>query len=329
MSESPVTEAPTGTPASGVRFSPASVRAVESIERRLIASSASAGWTSVLVDHHTVTPGPGGNLVEVPATPDQTVVVVVSGWQEIEVLGRGSPRRAAYRAGTSGLTPPGVAERLRRLPSPGGSPVEKVNVYLPAALVAEVADHYRRAGARPRTDLLSILARQDRATSDAVVALARGAAAGAVNLYGQAGALWLATHLLGPDLGSSASTRDRRVPAPLLQRRLHAVLELMEYHHADDLTLERLAAEAAVSKFHLVRLFRRATGTTPHAHLVRVRLAAARTMLLETDLSVGQVAARCGFPRANHFSTAFKARFGASPTELRARIEPARPGGGR
>jgi len=215
-------------------------------------------------------------------------------------------------------------------PTPaGGDRADLLHVYLPAELMAEVADHYRRAGARPRTDRLSTLARQDRTTSDAVVALARAAAAGAADLYGQAGTLWLATHLLVPDPRSSATTRDRRVPGPLLQRRLHAVLDLMESHHADDLTLERLAAEAAISKFHFVRLFRQATGTTPHAHLVRVRLAAAHTLLMETDLSVGQVSARCGFPRANHFSTAFKTRFGASPTELRARPGPARPGGGR
>lgn len=58
----------------------------------------------------------------------------------------------------------------------------------------------------------------------------------------------------------------------------------MEVHYAEDLTLERLAAEASVSKFHFIRLFRRATGTTPRVRLAHVRLAAARTMLLETDL---------------------------------------------
>lgn len=308
-----------------MRFSPASVWAVGAIERRVIASSATAGWTSVLVDHHTVSPD--GNVVEVPATPDLTLVVVVDGQQQIEVLGRGPTRRAVYRAGTSGLTPPGVAERLRRLPGPGGGPVEKINAYLPARLVAEVADHYRRAGQRPRTDRLSTLAAHDRTTTDAVLALARAAAAGAGDLYGQAGALWLVTHLLSPEVRPTAAGRDGAEAGALPRHRLREVLDLMGSHYGEDLTLERLAAEAAVSKFHFVRLFRQATGSTPHAHLVHLRLAAARALLLESDLSVGQVSARCGFPRANHFSTAFKTRFGASPTELRAGL--VRHDGGR
>lgn len=306
-------------------FSPASVRSLGSIERRVIASSLAAGWTSVLVDHHTV--NPGGDLVELPATPDLTLAVVVGGWQEIEVVSRGRARRAVYRAGTSGLTPPGAGEVLRRLPGPVGGPAEKINVYLPADLVAEVADHHRRAGARPRTDHLSTLACQDRTAAEAALSLARAAATGAPDLYAQAGAMWLATHLVFSLSHPSATAHERRAPGPLLQRRVHAVLDLVETHYAEDLTLDRLAAEAGVSKFHLVRLFRQATGTTPHAHLARVRLDAARVMLLETDLSVGQVSARCGFSRPNHFSTAFRARFGCAPTELRAGVRPREPWG--
>lgn len=326
MSESLSIDTPVRIRPRMARFSPASVRAVESIERQVIASSVAAGWTSVLVDHHTVRPE--RNLVEVPATPDQTVVVVVRGCQEIEVLGRGSARRAIYRAGTSGLTPPGVAERLRRLPGPDGGPVEKVNVYLPAQLMAEVADHYRATGVRPRADPLSSSACQDRTTADTVVALARAAAVGTADLYAQAGALWLATHLISSGPHSLVANRDRRGPGRLLQRRLQAVLDLMESHYGDDLTLKRLAAEASVSEFHFVRLFRKSTGNTPHANLVHLRLEAARTMLAETDLSVGQISARCGFSRANHFSTAFKARFGCTPTQFRAGLAAAvRPAG--
>lgn len=310
-----------------MHFSPASVRAVEAIGRRSIVSSTAAGWSSVLVDHHTVSPD--GDVVETLPTSDQTLVVVVSGRQEIEVLGPGRARRAAYHAGTSGLTPPGTAQRLRRLPGAGGGRVEKINVYLPAALMAEVAEHYRRAGSPLRSVRLSALACQDRTTTEAVLALARGAAAGAADLYGQAGALWLATHLLSPDPHPPAAAPGSDGPRPLLERRLREVLNLMEVHYAEDLTLERLAAEASVSKFHFIRLFRRATGTPPHAHLAQVRLAAARTMLLETDLSVAQISARCGFARANHFSTAFRARFGCSPTDLRAGVGPAGPGRSR
>lgn len=161
---------------------------------------------------------PNGDVVETLPTPDQTLVVVVSGRQGIEVLGPGRARRAAYHAGTSGLTAPGTAQRLRRLPGAGGGLVEKVNVYLPAALMAEVAEHYRTAGSQLRSVRLSTLACQDRTTTEAALALARGAAAGATDLYGQAGALWLATHLLSPDPHPSAATHGSDGPGPLLGR---------------------------------------------------------------------------------------------------------------
>ena len=93
----------------------------------------------------------------------------------------------------------------------------------------------------------------------------------------------------------------------------------MTLHFADALSLEQLAAEAGVSKFHFTRLFRTATGSTPNAFLLQLRMETACRMLSSTDLPIGVVALRCGYVRAEHFSAAFVKRFGESPSSYRAR----------
>ena len=295
--------------------SPASRACLRAIGCTPIVSSDVAGWTSVLVDHHAV--GPGESVVEVPPTPDQTVVVLVRGEQEIEVLNGGTRRRAVYRPGTVGLTAGGRGDRLRRRVREG-TPTEKVNLYLPAATVEEVAEHHRRAGQRAAPAVLQHPGARDPLVLQTVLALVSAAGRGAPDLYGQVAALWLATHLLSGGVGGRAERwSEGRSAGVLTPPRLAAVLETVEERYAEPLSLDDLAAQAGISKFHFGRLFRRAMGTTPHAHLVAVRLDAAADLLTSTDLGVAQVAARCGFASASHFTTVFAARRGSPPTRYR------------
>lgn len=75
-----------------------------------------------------------------------------------------------------------------------------------------------------------------------------------------------------------------------------------------------------MSKFHFVRLFRAAVGETPVAYLARLRLDAAGRLLRDTDLTVVEVAAACGYPRVTHLGTAFQRHAGRTPTAFRAAV---------
>jgi transcriptional regulator GlxA family with amidase domain len=79
---------------------------------------------------------------------------------------------------------------------------------------------------------------------------------------------------------------------------LSDVLAWMLEHLAEDLTVDRLAARAAMSPRTFARRFRDTTGTTPAAWLNRQRLQRARELLERTDLPVEQVAARAGYGSA-------------------------------
>jgi AraC family transcriptional regulator len=100
---------------------------------------------------------------------------------------------------------------------------------------------------------------------------------------------------------------------------LARVLELMSARLAEPLTLDELAAEAGISKFHFVRQFKLSVGMTPHALLATLRFDAARTLLSGTDLGVGIIASRCGYARGSQLNAVFAKRLGMAPLAWRRR----------
>lgn len=105
---------------------------------------------------------------------------------------------------------------------------------------------------------------------------------------------------------------------PCLDPRLARILAYIDRHYADPLTLDKLAKEAGISKYHFVKLFRQVAGQTPIAYVANVRLERARHLLCTTEMSVSEVASTCGYARATHFSAAFSGRYGISPSKMRA-----------
>lgn len=98
------------------------------------------------------------------------------------------------------------------------------------------------------------------------------------------------------------------------------VVEWIETHLAEDLTVEVLAARAHQSTRTFARRFRDATGTTPAAWVARQRLVRAQRLLESTDLPVDEVARSVGFGQAavlrHHFTTVL----GTSPQAYRRRF---------
>ena len=281
------------------------------------ASSASVGWTSVLIDCHRVEPQ--DEAFETHPTPDHTLVVMTRGEQRLDVLKGGTWQGVAYRTGTIGLTPPDDTVRLRRFVRANPRAFEKANLYVPQAFLHDAAELYGRAGQPRRAPAFRHSVLDDPLIAQTVFALVRAMNAGASDLYAQSAMHWLAVHLLSVNGVTGDVRDDGRCPGFLTDRRLGRVVDYMHAHLGDDLTLERLAGEAGISKFHFARLFREATGTTPHAFLVRLRLDAGMLLLRTSDLAVKEIAARCGFLRVSHFGTAFAKHTGLSPTAFRRR----------
>jgi transcriptional regulator GlxA family with amidase domain len=91
-------------------------------------------------------------------------------------------------------------------------------------------------------------------------------------------------------------------------------------HLGEDLSVDRLAAAAHLSRRTFVRAFRMATGSTPAAWVRSRRLDEARLLLESTELPVEQVAAHCGFGNAVTLRQNFAEAFGSTPSSYRKRF---------
>lgn len=116
---------------------------------------------------------------------------------------------------------------------------------------------------------------------------------------------------------STIAASTRAAPHSLAPRRLQRVLDFIDANLADDLELDDLASVAGSSRFHFSRAFRDATGFPPYRYLVHRRIDSAKTLLLQGDLSIDQVAAQCGFKSSAQFAVMFKQFFGTTPSRFR------------
>jgi AraC family transcriptional regulator len=88
----------------------------------------------------------------------------------------------------------------------------------------------------------------------------------------------------------------------------------------EPLTLDAIAAEAGVSRFTLLRLFKRAYRETPLKRLTRLRMEEAQRRLKDGRETITETAFACGYENPAHFATAFRRVVGVSPSEFRSAI---------
>lgn len=99
--------------------------------------------------------------------------------------------------------------------------------------------------------------------------------------------------------------------------KLLSVISTMERNLEEPLSRAQLAREAGLSTRQLERLFRKYLSRSPARYYLELRLNRARLLLLQTNLSVIDVALACGFVSASHFSKCYRDFFGRTPRKER------------
>ena len=102
-----------------------------------------------------------------------------------------------------------------------------------------------------------------------------------------------------------------------LYKQLSRAMDLIRSSEGQELSLDMLSAEACLSKYHFLRLFRSAYGHSPHQYIQEQRIHKARTLLSRSDTPVGDVADLLGFENSQSFSRLFTQRMGVSPSQYR------------
>ncbi|PVZ66325.1 helix-turn-helix domain-containing protein [Pelagibaculum spongiae] len=101
--------------------------------------------------------------------------------------------------------------------------------------------------------------------------------------------------------------------APSVLRKL---TDYIDQYLDQKLTVTELAQVAQLSEYHLCRMFKQSTGQTLQQFVMQQRLETAKTLLLQGNLSVQQVALNCGFSSASHFSKRFSQKYQKTPNKI-------------
>jgi AraC-like DNA-binding protein len=99
---------------------------------------------------------------------------------------------------------------------------------------------------------------------------------------------------------------------------LSKVIEFMEANVGSDITLDSIAKLVDLSPRHLRRVFLAATGVGPSEMFTNIRLERAARDLRHSRKSVTEISLDCGFSQPQHFATAFRRKFGLTPTVFRS-----------
>ena len=101
-------------------------------------------------------------------------------------------------------------------------------------------------------------------------------------------------------------------------QRFNNVLNYIDEHFAEDISLEEVADYSGFSKFHFTRLFKKYTNSTFYDYLVYRRIQEAERLLAEADLTITDVALRSGFASISTFNRTFKQKKNCTPREYRS-----------
>jgi AraC family transcriptional regulator len=133
--------------------------------------------------------------------------------------------------------------------------------------------------------------------------------------YAEALSLVLMHELIRLERTASTAARPLRGGLPVWQQK--RVVEFIEEHLAEDVSLAALAGLVDLSLYHFARAFKQSFGAPPHRYHMARRMDHARGLLQKPALSVTEIGIQTGFRDTSSFTRAFRKFTGLTPTEYR------------
>ena len=135
------------------------------------------------------------------------------------------------------------------------------------------------------------------------------------NHQGETLANEVADQLIYSSIRTDQDTQRLSVPTRIGVRhpKLSQVIQMMERNIEDPISPAILARDVGMSTRQLERLFRRYLNRSPKRYYMELRLSKARNLLMQTDMSVINVALACGFASPSHFSKCYRAHYNTTP----------------
>ncbi len=266
-----------------------------------IASSHATGWDKIqLAQYHQ----PPHTLREV-SSPHHTICLNVGNSLSFEHLIDGHLEIIHSQPGDIGLYPANLQQTVR-----WDKEAEFLQLYLEPTLL--IAISYESFGC-DHVELTPRLTFSDPLIYHIGLALLTALETDGVQsrLYAESMANALAVHLV-----SRYSTRERAIPDFVLgvsPRNFQQVLDYINEHLEQNLSLAELANVVQLSSYHFAHLFKQTTGVSPHQYHIRCRIQRAKQLLLTKKLTIAEVAHAVGFASQGHLNYHFKRLVGMTP----------------
>jgi AraC family transcriptional regulator len=227
-------------------------------------------------------------------------------------LGRNISKKFSYvkQPGSLSLVPPGMCPGMR-----AETEFDLVVCALDSALVRGLDSEMER---RPEGEFRLQANFQDPAAQQLMSLLIADANEGFTTerLYTEYLAQALAVRMLLLGRGETKPPSNNGGTYGLPRHVLRRIVERMRSFDSD-LSLQVLANESGYSRVHFVRMFRAATGYSPHNYLLNLKLERARELLKNPSIPLIDVALDCGFSSHSHMSRLFHRSVGVTPSAYR------------
>ncbi len=273
----------------------------------LFLSSEGVGWRDVTVRAFHEPPELEG--WSEPIRPDVSLVLMARGAMLMEYkTTQGSWRGRPIRQGDLFLRPANRASSEVRWRSLSPEPMQTVHVqihsdqFVSMDACSNLMGHFGFRDALMTQIILSLWRELEQPTP-------------AGNLYAQSAAQLLALHLMrhytAPQLADNVASNG------LSGAQIQQITHYIRAHIHQKLPLPLLAKQVDFSPHHFARLFRQATGDSPHQFVLRQRISHAKHLLNTTDLPLAHIAADSGFANQSHLTHIFKRFVGLTPAAYR------------
>ena len=273
-------------------------------------SSRSRNWDGIVVELRR-----GRDIdVEIPYR-DHAVAVMLAGGASLYQRRSGRSLLRTLRSGDVIVTPAGEPKRWQHAEEAVGIVLRFSPSYVARVAEDDGADSARSA------ELRDNFGTRDPYIEEAALRLLKAleSQASVERLYVESLASKVALHLTRHySARVTATVIVRKRPAMLSQHKLTRVMEYIEAHIGDDLSLHDIATALAMSSGHFAHAFRQTVGMPPHRYVLRRRMERAKGLLRNSDLPITQIAQQIGCSSPSSFSFLFHRATGVTPRSYRS-----------
>ena len=279
---------------------------------KLLLSSADRGWMTLSAELRSHS---AGRIVSIEQQNVEVVIALAATDGPVTRIGAGRQEQTRPDPGTVWLVPTGVGpeEIVISKPMP-----KTLHLFLPIEQFDNLADQYNLSKSLVRSvqyvgGLNDDLIRQ--VGMSVLNELSEQTAAS--RMVAEMSSLMLATRLIQNYVDRDLIDRIAGGLARLEHVRMRRVLDYIDQHLEDDISISELAQVAHLSEFHFARVFATTMGMPPQRYVSQRRLAAAKKMIGVGKLPLSEIAFRSGFSSQASFTRAFRRATNMTPGEFR------------